>query len=115
MTYRSQLGRYATTPSPLQESPNLPVMRVTTHPGSADAFTGMVYTRAPCLCEELTCSLACNGSEHHVTRVDGMDEVGWEGTSLADSLYWALICLMHQDDSLQERLDVCLGLQAAGH
>ena len=44
-----------------------------------------------------------------------MDEVGWEGTSLADSLYWALICLMHQDDSLQERLDVCLGLQAAGH
>lgn len=54
--------------------------------------------------DELTCSLACNGGEHHVTRVDGMDEVGWEGTPLADSLDGALICLMHQDDSLQERL-----------
>ena len=48
-----------------------------------------------------------------MTGVDGMDEVGWEGTPLAHSLNGALICLMHQDDSLQEGLYVCLGLQPA--
>ena len=63
--------------------------------------------------EEPTCILACDGSEHHMTRVNGMDEVGGKGAPLADSLNWALICLMHQDDSLQERLYMCLGLQAA--
>lgn len=48
-----------------------------------------------------------------MTGVDGMDEVGWEGAPLANSLDGALICLMHQDDSLQECLYMCLGLQPA--
>lgn len=42
-----------------------------------------------------------------------MDEVGWEGAPLANSLNGALICLVHQDDSLQECLYVCFGLQPA--
>ena len=44
--------------------------------------------------------------------VNGMDEVGREGAALSHTLDRALVCLMHQNDTLQERLYVCLGLHS---
>lgn len=64
---------------------------------------------------QLTCSLTCYSGEHHVTRVNGVDEVWREGTPLANTLDGALVCLMHQDDSLQECLYMRLGLHSSTH
>jgi len=44
-----------------------------------------------------------------------MNEIGREGTSLAHPLNGAGICLMNQDNSLQESLHMSLALHAHHH
>ena len=57
-----------------------------------------------------TCSVAGNGRKHHVTGVNGVDVIGRESTPLTSLLDRTVVCVVHQDDSLQQGLHVGLAL-----
>ncbi len=59
--------------------------------------------------------MASYGCQHHVTGVYRVNEIGREGASLAHPLNGASICLMNQDDPLQESLHMSLALHAYHH
>lgn len=58
----------------------------------------------------LTSFMTSDSCQHHVTGVYRVDEIGREGASLTHPLNGASICLMNQDNSLQESLHMSLAL-----
>ena len=63
----------------------------------------------------LTSFMASYGCQHHVTGVYRVNKIGREGASLTHPLNGASICLMNQDNSLQEGLHMSLALHAHNH
>ena len=47
-----------------------------------------------------TCFVTGNGSQHHVTGVYGVNEVGREGTPLAHPLNGVVVILVYKNDAL---------------
>ena len=53
-----------------------------------------------CIANMQTCFVACYSCKHHMTGVNGVNEIWGKGTPLPHPLDWAFVCLVNQNDAL---------------